>query len=172
MHTDTRTHMHMYTHMSVSACGDQKRASESQELELQEAVSRSYCAGTGCGADYWAISPASFMFIYLHCWEHHICYPCSSPHLNPPAPISPSLPHFFHPNPWPFIHYVAQWPWASASCQTASFCALPKWCSLFPPPSPSLSLFQRFIYYLFYVYEYTVAVQMVVSLHVVVGNWI
>jgi hypothetical protein len=30
---------------------------------------------------------------------------------------------------------------------------------------------KRFIY-LFYVYEDTVAVQMVVSLHVVVGNWI
>jgi hypothetical protein len=26
--------------------------------------------------------------------------------------------------------------------------------------------------YLFYVYEYTVAVQMVVSHHVIVGNWI
>jgi hypothetical protein len=32
-----------------------------------------------------------------------------------------------------------------------------------------LKNFLRFIY-LFYVYEYTVAVQMVVSLHVVVGN--
>ena len=36
---------------------------------------------------------------------------------------------------------------------------------------PLLAPAQRFIY-LFYVYEYTVAIQMVVSLHVVVGNWI
>jgi hypothetical protein len=35
----------------------------------------------------------------------------------------------------------------------------------------NLALFLKdFIIYLFYVYEYIVAVQMVVSLHVVVGN--
>jgi hypothetical protein len=38
-------------------------------------------------------------------------------------------------------------------------------------PAPDISfLFSFFKIYLFYVYEYTVAVQMVVSLHVVVGN--
>jgi hypothetical protein len=34
------------------------------------------------------------------------------------------------------------------------------------------NIFFKDLFYLFYVCEYTVAVQMVVSLHVVVGNWI
>ena len=39
-----------------------------------------------------------------------------------------------------------------------------------PSLQPSLFLFKDLFIYLFYVCEYTVAVQMVVSLHVVVGD--
>ena len=56
----------------------------------------------------------------------------------------------------------------------------PAWATEWVPGQPGLyretlsrkTTHTQKVIYLFYVYEYTVAVQMVVSLHVVVGNWI
>ena len=56
----------------------------------------------------------------------------------------------------------------------------PAWATEWVPGQPGLyretlsrkTTHTQKVIYLFYVYEYIVAVQMVVSLHVVVGNWI